>query len=53
MRRREGGVKEEVVAVVCVCGGEAVGGGEQVTATQKQSGGKSRTLEPINSLHMF
>lgn len=25
----------------------------QVTATKKQSGGKSQTLEPINSLHMF
>lgn len=43
-REMEGGVKEEVVVVV---------GGEQVTATQKQSDGKSWTLEPINSLHMF
>lgn len=47
-KERDGGrsYREEVV---CVC----VGRGGQVTATQKQSGGKSRTLEPINSLHMF
>lgn len=32
---------------------ERSGSESQVTATQKHSGGKSQTLEPINSLHMF
>lgn len=32
---------------------EGSGSESQVTATQRQSGGKSQMLEPINSLHMF
>lgn len=46
--REEGGVKEKNKRER-----ERSWSESQVTATQKQSGGKSQTLEPIHSLHMF
>lgn len=50
-RERQGGVKEKQGARERER--ERSGSESQVTATQKHSGGKSQTLEPINSLHMF